>query len=114
MIDWGDEDFDEMEPPAEVKNACRCGECCRRLIIEVGLEDAEREPKIAEKGSPIYTDYRLTASKQPELEGYLLNDTTGDDHACVFWINRPTFAPSMTRGQQPTGLSIAKARGRSS
>src|SRR6266852_3049653 len=36
------------------ETTCRCGECCRRLIVEVELEDAEREPKIKEFGSPIY------------------------------------------------------------
>jgi hypothetical protein len=49
------------------------------LIIEVDVEDAKREPRIAEKGSPIYADPRLTASGDKELEGYLLNTgiTTG-------------------------------------
>jgi Fe-S-cluster containining protein len=89
MIEWGDEDFEEESPAAEVKNDCRCGECCRRLIIEVGLDDAKREPKIAEKGSPIYLDARLTASGKEELEGYLLNATTGNDHACVF-LDQPS------------------------
>ena len=65
-----------------VEATCRCGECCRRLIIEVLLEDAEREPRIAELGSPIYHPAELTASGQRELIGYLLN--TGKDRACVF------------------------------
>jgi hypothetical protein len=50
----------------EVKSSCRCAECCKRLIIEVGLEDAEREPKIKELGSPLYTPPELTASGQRE------------------------------------------------
>jgi Fe-S-cluster containining protein len=83
-----DDDFDEPEEPiVEVQNSCRCAECCRRLIIEVGLDDAKREPKIAEKGSPINADPRLTASGKPELEGYMLN--TGKDYACVF-LDQPT------------------------
>jgi Fe-S-cluster containining protein len=65
----------------EVISTCRCAECCRRLIIEVGLEDAEREPRIKERGSPIFTPPELTASGERELEGYLLN---GKDLACVF------------------------------
>jgi Fe-S-cluster containining protein len=84
MTEWNNSD-----PAEDVHNACRCAECCRRLIIEVDVKDAKREPKIAEKGSPIYTDPRLTASKQPELEGYLLNATTGQDYACVF-LDQPT------------------------
>lgn len=35
-----------------VVKACPCGDCCRRLLIEVHLEDARREPKIAERGEP--------------------------------------------------------------
>ena len=57
----------------EVKNKCRCAECCRQLIIEVDLQDAKREPKIAERGKPL--------KGGRELIGYLLN---GDDGACVF------------------------------
>jgi len=67
-----------------VKSDCKCAECCRRLIIEVLPEDAEREPKIKELGSPIYEDPRLTASGQRELIGYLLNKITEKSHACVF------------------------------
>jgi Fe-S-cluster containining protein len=66
----------------EVKNECRCGDCCRHLIIEATLEDAQQEPNIAEFGSPTYTDARLALSGQRELEGYVLNDR--GDQACVF------------------------------
>jgi hypothetical protein len=62
-----------------VINTCRCAACCRALIIEACVEDAEREPRIREKGSPIYTPAPLTESGQEELSGYLLN---GKD-ACV-------------------------------
>ena len=65
----------------EVISTCRCAACCRSLLIEVGLEDAEREPKIKEHGSPLYTPPELTESGERELEGYLLN---GPDLACVF------------------------------
>ena len=85
-----DDDFDEEEDDdddgeEELKEAtceCRCGECCRRLLIEVDLEDAEREPRIKELGSPTYTDERLTGTGKRELEGYILNGR--DDMACVF------------------------------
>jgi Fe-S-cluster containining protein len=79
----------------EVQNDCRCGRCCRALIIEVLLEDAEREPKIAERGSPIYTDPRLTESGQKELEGYLLNGPSGpcvfldENNLCSIYETRP-------------------------
>jgi Fe-S-cluster containining protein len=65
----------------EVINTCRCAACCKRLIIEVNLEDAEREPMIKEKGSPIYGPPD-TESSERELEGYLLNGR--QDMACVF------------------------------
>jgi len=68
----------------EVKSDCRCGDCCRRLLIEVLPEDAEREPKIKEFGSPIYQVPRLTASGERELIGYILNKCTDKGHACVF------------------------------
>lgn len=59
---------------------CRCGQCCRRLIIEVSMEDAKREPRIKALGSPIkgFTE---------KVEGYLLNSR--DDMACVF-LDRAT------------------------
>lgn len=66
----------------EVKCACRCGECCRSLLIEATVEDAEREPRIAQLGSPIYADARLTTSQERELEGFLLNDRK--ELGCVF------------------------------
>jgi Fe-S-cluster containining protein len=78
-----DDDFDEDDLPPEVQSDCRCGECCRRLIIEVGTEDAEREPRIREKGSPIYLPPELTRTGQKELAGYLLNSPE-NGHACAF------------------------------
>jgi hypothetical protein len=65
----------------EASNVCRCGNCCRALIIETCLQDAEVEPLIKERGSPIYTGPEFTASGQRELQGYLLN---GKDGHCVF------------------------------
>jgi Fe-S-cluster containining protein len=69
-----------------VVNECKCAECCQRLLIEVGLPDAEREPKIALLGSPIYMPPDLTESGKRELEGYLLN---APDGPCVF-LDRST------------------------
>jgi Fe-S-cluster containining protein len=65
----------------EVQSDCRCAECCKRLLIEADVRDAEREPLIAQKGKPIYQDERLTASGQKEMIGYFLN---GPNLACVF------------------------------
>jgi Fe-S-cluster containining protein len=67
--------------------ATAAGQCCK-LIIEVGLDDARREPKIAERGSPIYAPAELTESGQAELEGYLLNDAK-NGYACTF-LDRST------------------------
>src|SRR5450755_4488828 len=77
-----EEDDDDEEELKEATCECRCGECCRRLLIEVDLEDAEREPKIKELGSPTYTDERLTRSGKRELEGFMLN--SHEHMACVF------------------------------
>jgi Fe-S-cluster containining protein len=59
---------------------CRCGECCRQLLIEVLAEDADREPKIKERGTPIFDDMNPTGEKV--LVGYFLNDQEGS--GCVF------------------------------
>ena len=66
-----------------VTTVCRCGECCRRLIIECCVEDGEVEPKIKELGSPIYSSAEVSLVGQRELEGYLLNGHS-EDPACVF------------------------------
>jgi hypothetical protein len=70
-----------LEPPT--LSSCRCGNCCRRLLIQVTLEDAKREPKIRERGSPIYTAAEMTVSGRKELEGYLLN-SQDNSYACAF------------------------------
>jgi hypothetical protein len=69
-----------------VHSDCRCGECCRRLILEVLIEDAEVEPKIKERCSPLYEHPQLTASGTRELIGYLLN---AEDGPCTF-LDRQT------------------------
>jgi hypothetical protein len=53
------------------------------MLIEVDVEDAKREPRIAERGSPIYAPPELTESGKLELEGYLLNDAN-NGYACTF------------------------------
>jgi Fe-S-cluster containining protein len=79
-----------------VSNECRCGNCCRALIIETCLQDAEVEPLIKERGSPIYTGPEFTASGQREIQGYLLNGKAGhcvflDDgnNLCTIYATRP-------------------------
>lgn len=80
---WHDEDACRtcLEKKAVV-NACKCGQCCR-LLIEVELQDAEREPKIKERGSPIFLSGEETASGRKEHVGYFLNSRENDG-ACVF------------------------------
>jgi len=80
-----EEEFDEddLENVPEVQSECRCGECCRHLIIEAGLEDAEREPRIKTRGSPVFAQAEFTKSGKKELEGYLLN-AKDNDNACAF------------------------------
>lgn len=58
----------------ELKCECRCGECCKNLILEALPQDAEREPRIKQRCSELrgITD---------RVEGYLLN---GEGGACVF------------------------------
>jgi Fe-S-cluster containining protein len=87
LDEWGEHDPDtcyECLLALEVQSPCRCAECCKRLIIEADLRDAEREPRIKALGSPIYTPPELTVSGNRELEGYILNRVHGPDVACVF------------------------------
>lgn len=72
----GEHDEEECYPCLarnEITSACRCGECCRHLILEALVEDAVIEPKGKEKGSPIHLPPELTASGTRELIGYLLS-----------------------------------------
>jgi Fe-S-cluster containining protein len=90
--DGADDELDadgDIEAGTETHSDCRCAECCRRLLIEVDLQDAEREPKIKERGSPIYTPGELTSSGNRELSGYLLNKFTDAGHGCTF-LNETT------------------------
>lgn len=88
------DDFGEHNPgecyecllAEEVKCICDCAKCCRHMFIEVLAEDAKREPKIAEKGSPILDDPDENGHR--EVIGYMLN-SRGEDMACVF-LDRET------------------------
>jgi len=77
------DDDEDLEAVPEVHSECRCGECCRHLIIEARLEDAEREPRIKTRGSPVYAPAEFTKSGKMELEGYLLN-AKDNGNACAF------------------------------
>src|SRR5947207_1598387 len=57
----------------ELSCACRCGRCCEGLIIEASAFDAQREPKIRERGSMIRDDEGLPE----ELADWLLNGPKG-------------------------------------
>src|SRR5579884_1773954 len=81
-MDEDDDDDWEDEPAAECKSACRCGECCRKLILEAGLSDAEREPRLKECEG-IDEGPEFTRSGRPELIGYMLNDKD-KGYACHF------------------------------
>lgn len=93
-------DDDDDEPLIETTCECRCGECCRRLLIEVDLADAAREPKIAVLASPTYLPGELTKSGERELIGYLLNSST-NDMACIF-LDQTTNACTIYE-TRPTG-----------
>lgn len=54
----------------------QCGRCCRELIIEVELADAEREPRIKTEGQALYDYYDSTL-----INAYRLSTP---DHGCVF------------------------------
>src|SRR2546425_9413362 len=83
-----DEDVDDDCLPClaadEMQCVCRCGECCRSLIIEVLLEDGEVEPKIKERCEPLYAGPEMTASGQREQIGYLLNSNENGG-SCAFF-----------------------------
>jgi len=49
----------------------------------VDVRDAEREPRIAQECSPIYSDPRITVGHQRLLIGYILN-SEANDYACAF------------------------------
>lgn len=64
-----------------ILNACRCGDCCKGLIIEATARDAAREPLIRVLGSKMKDDW--TGEWPPDDEAdWLLNRMEGG--GCVF------------------------------
>ena len=89
LDEFGEHDPEEcyqclLQQPA-VTSECLCGLCCRRLLIEVLAEDAEREPRIKALGSPLLASPDENGHRP--LVGYILNSR--DDMACVF-LDRAT------------------------
>lgn len=60
----------------DVKSDCRCGNCCRSLILETLPEDALVEPRIAAECETLH-------GFMDEMVGYLLNDPV-KGNACHF------------------------------
>lgn len=58
---------------------CRCGKCCETALVEASFRDAEREPRIAETGTPLMDDMRTGVTEQV---GWMLGRTDGH---CVFF-----------------------------
>ena len=78
----GHHDSEDCERCIEEQHAvtcsCTCGNCCEQLIVEVSMRDADREPRIAEKGKPLYD---MVDGRREQI-GYLLNGPSG---ACVLF-----------------------------
>jgi hypothetical protein len=72
--DWDGDCLPCVAAAGDVKSDCRCGECCRSLILEALPEDALVEPRIAAECETLRGMY-------DEMAGYLLN---GKDGPCVF------------------------------
>ena len=81
---------DDTEAEAVGRTAAcrRCGECCRSLLLEADLLDADREPLISQRGAPM-------KELDGRVESYCLN-AEGPDHRCVFLAddNRCTIYPT--------------------
>ena len=82
-----------IEATESVESECRCGECCK-LLLEVSLRDAEREPKIREIGLPILSPPQFGPR---ELMGYILPNQNGacafldaSTKSCTIYKTRPT------------------------
>lgn len=65
-----------LEQQSAVESECRCGNCCRMLILEADLRDTQREPRIAAECRPL-------RDIGTETVGYLLNDRR-KNMACHF------------------------------
>lgn len=73
-----------IERRGSVACQCRCGKCCERLLIEVSLRDAKREPRIKELGRPIWDDEADIFRGEKIVGGYLLNSLENEG-ACAFF-----------------------------
>jgi len=88
---------------------CRqCGACCRGLILEVEVEDAIREPLIAEKARPFKED-------DGEIYGYCLNNREGQNgFGCFFLVGDKcsihATRPDLCRYFQPDSQQCKDAR----
>jgi hypothetical protein len=70
-----------IEQGGTVRNDCRCGECCQRLIIEVTARDAAREPLIKLLGDKLRS---FDGTFPPDDEAdWLLNRMEGG--GCAFF-----------------------------
>ena len=70
-----------LEQNETVINTCRCGDCCKELIIEATARDAAREPLIKILGNKMRND--CTGEYPPDDEAdWMLNGKAG---ACVFY-----------------------------
>jgi hypothetical protein len=84
LDEYEEHDPDECQACLEanytVENTCRCGECCKGLIIEVTARDAAREPLIKLLGSKLRC---FDGTFPPDDEAdWMLNGKGG---ACVFY-----------------------------
>jgi hypothetical protein len=85
-----------FEQTHSVNCSCRCGACCNgRLLIEVTLRDAEREPRITQEAGHVYEGF--TGTRQ--MVGYILN---GKDGAC----SQTKFCMTHETRPLPAGCSI--------
>lgn len=95
----GDHDEDAcqrcIEDAQTISGGCRCGECCR-LLVQATLADAVREPRIAECGLPVVTDFPNPVTGENELVGYYLPHADGRcvfldwaTHDCTIYDTRP-------------------------
>jgi Fe-S-cluster containining protein len=85
LDDAGEHDDDVCQPCLErhhtVENRCRCGECCKGLIVEATARDAARQPLIKVLGKKMRS--HLTGDYPPDDEAeWMLNGPGG---ACVFY-----------------------------
>lgn len=100
----------ELRKPAGCR---RCGACCRALLLEADLLDAEREPLIAQHGGPM-------KGLDGYVESYCLN-ADGPDHRCVFladdnrctiYPTRPNMCVAFGPGDERCAIVVAGVDGR--